>query len=167
MKNTIEHQGPVYRHDFGGAANDSAAGGLSNNISELVGFIHALRWARSPEGVDFDVCFRHDSKYAALVSCGVYRVKKNKALGTIAREEWKLTAAAKKAASKGMWIRHVKGHSKHHWNDVADKLAGDGNFKQLASCGPPRAAGARQQQRQPPDDHGEAIDFEPLVGGHS
>ena len=37
---------------------------------------------------------RHDSKYAALVSCGVYKAKKNKALVAIARDEWKLTAAA-------------------------------------------------------------------------
>ena len=90
---------------------------------------------------------RHDSKYAALVSCGVYKGKKNKALVAIARDEWKLTAASKKAFSKGLWIRHVKGHSNHEWNNVADKLAGDGNFKRRTHCGPPWTLG-------------------PLVGGH-
>ena len=92
-----------------------------------------------------------------------YKMKKNRPLATIAREEWKLTAAAKKAASKGMWIRHVKGHSKHTWNDVADKLAGDGNFKGLAYCGPPRARESRKRQRPQGDAPEPEVDFEPLV----
>ena len=72
-------------------------------------YIHALRYARTaPEARDKSICLRHDSKYAALVSCGVYKGKKNKALVAIARDEWKLTAASKKAFSKGLWIRHVK-----------------------------------------------------------
>ena len=54
---------------------------------------------------------------------------------------------SKKAFSKGLWIRHVKGHSNHEWNNVADKLAGDGNFKRRTHCGPPWTLG-------------------PLVGGH-
>ena len=41
-------------------------------------------------------------KRAALVSCGVYKGKKNKALVAIARDEWKLTAASKKAFIKGL-----------------------------------------------------------------
>ena len=69
----------------------------------------------------------------------MYKGKKNKALVAIARDEWKLTAASKKTLSKGLWIRHVKGHSNHPWNDVADKLAGDGNFQRLIYCGPPGA----------------------------
>ena len=96
------------------------------------------------------ICLRHDSKYAALVSCGMYKGKKNKALVAIARDEWKFTAASKKAFSKGLWIRHVKGHSNHEWNNVADKLAGDGNLKRgkrRTHCGPPWTLG-------------------PLVGGH-
>ena len=35
----------------------------------------------------------------------MYKGKKNKALVAIARDEWKLTAASKKASSKGLWIR--------------------------------------------------------------
>ena len=82
----------------------------------------------------------------------MYKGKKNKALVAIARDEWKLTAASKKTLSKGLWIRHVKGHSNHPWNDVADKLAGDGNFQRLTYCGPPGARSLR---------------LAPLVGGHS
>ena len=90
-------------------------------------------------------------------------MKKNKALAAIAREEWKLTAAAKKAAGKGMWIRHVKGHSKHEWNDVADKLAGDGNFKQLAYCGPPREREGRTRAQPQGGVPEPEVEFEPLV----
>ena len=123
--------------DFGGAVQNK-----TNDVAELVAFIHALRYARTaPEARDESICLRHDSKYAALVSCGVYKGKKNKALVAIARDEWKLTAASKKAFSKGLWIRHVKGHSNHEWNNVADKLAGDGNFKRRTHCGPPWTLG--------------------------
>ena len=42
------------------------------------------RWARTAlEARDKSICLRHDSKYAALVSCGVYKGKKNKALVAI------------------------------------------------------------------------------------
>ena len=64
-----EHQGPVDLGDFGGAVTQK-----TNNVSELVAFIHALRYARTaPEARDKSICLRHDSKYAALVSCGVYK----------------------------------------------------------------------------------------------
>ena len=35
----------------------------------------------------------------------------------MAQEEWKLTWEAKRGQ---LWIRHVKGHSDHEWNDMAD-----------------------------------------------
>ena len=35
---------------------------------------------------------------------GMYKGKKNKALVAIARDEWKLTAASKKAFSKGLSV---------------------------------------------------------------
>ena len=68
---------------------------------------------------------RHDSKYAALVSSGVWKgkSKKNNALVAVAQVEWRLTFAAKRGR---LWIRHVKGHSDHEWNDMADQLADDG-----------------------------------------
>ena len=95
--------------------------------------MHALRWARSPGVVHRPVCLRHDSVYAALVSCGVYKARKNKELVLHAQEEWKLTMKAKKGK---LWIRHVKGHSGHEWNDVADELADQGRRGQRR-YGPP------------------------------
>ena len=51
------------------------------------------------------------------------KAKKNKALVATAQKEWKLTYAAKQG---NMWMRHVKGHSNHEWNEVADELAKKG-----------------------------------------
>ena len=71
------------------------------------------------------MCLRHDSKYAALVSSGVWkgRSKKNRALVLMAQEAWKIAWKEKRGR---LWIRHVKGHSGHEWNDMADALAADG-----------------------------------------
>ena len=105
---------------------DHGAKHLTNNVAELTAFLHALRWARTaPEAQDKPVLMRHDSVYAALASAGVYKCRKrrNKALVEAAQEEWRLTMAAKKGK---LWIRHVKGHSGHEWNDAADSLADDG-----------------------------------------
>ena len=98
-------------------------------------FIHALRWARSPAAAARPIVMRYDSKYAALITTGVYKAKKNKRLVATAQAEWKLTHTAKQGK---LWMRHVKGHSGHEHNDEADRLA-------AAGCGgdwyygPPRA----------------------------
>ena len=63
------------------------------------------------------------SKYAALISAGVYKAKKNKSLVSFARDEWKLTHAAKRGK---LWMRHVKGHDGNEWNERADSLANRG-----------------------------------------
>ena len=71
-----------------------------------------------------------------MVTASVYKVRKRKnlALVTLAREEWKLTMVAKRGK---LWIRHVKGHSGNEWNDVADQqLADDGRHGKRCS-GPP------------------------------
>ena len=104
---------------------DEGATQATNNVAELSGFLHALRWARTGGGAGRPVCLRHDSKYAALVSSGVWkgRSKKNRALVLVAQEEWKLTWKEKRGR---LWIRHVKGHSGHEWNDMADALADEG-----------------------------------------
>ena len=67
--------------------------------------IHVLRWARAPANVAVPMVLRYDSKYAALITVGVYKAKKNKALVATAQKEWKLTYAAKQG---NMWMRHVK-----------------------------------------------------------
>ena len=86
----------------------------------LPGFIHALRYARKTPRA---VVLRYDSKYAALITVGVYKAKKNKQLVHAAQSEWKRTVAFKRGR---LWMRHVKGHSRHEWNDRADALANVG-----------------------------------------
>ena len=88
-------------------------------------------WARSPAVADKPILLRYDSKYGALITVGVYKAKKNKKLVKTAQDEWKLTHAAK--AGK-LWMRHVKGHSEHPWNEEADRLA-------KAGCGGQRHYG--------------------------
>lgn len=90
-----EHCGPIKLGELGTKL-------LSNNVAEVHAFLHALRWARSPAVVQRPICLRHDSVYAALVSCGVYKARKNKALVLHAQEEWKLTMKAKTGK---LWIR--------------------------------------------------------------
>ena len=63
---------------------------------------------------------RYDSKYAALITVGVYKAKQNKKLVTTAQAEWKRTYTMKPGT---LWMRHVKGHSDHPWNEEADRLA--------------------------------------------
>ena len=89
-------------------------------MAEVVAFIHALRFARKTPHA---VVMRYDSKYAALITTGVYKAKKNKRLVRIAQNEWKQTRLSKRGT---LWMRHVKGHSNHMWNDRADALANAG-----------------------------------------
>ena len=63
---------------------------------------------------------RYDSKYAALITTGVYKAKANKKLVATAQAEWKLTMKAKAGR---LWMRHVAAHSNHPWNEEADRLA--------------------------------------------
>ena len=79
------------------------------------------------------ICVRYDSKYAALVGSGVWKARANKAIASIARAEWDLTLRATRGR---LWLRHVKGHSDHVWNDTADRLADEGRQGREYS-GPP------------------------------
>ena len=99
---------------------------ISNNVAELLAFTKGLRWARThPSAAGRAIVMRYDSKYAALVSAGTWKAKKNRVLALQAQREWKLTAIAKRGQ---LWMRHVKGHSGHVWNDRADALADAGRF---------------------------------------
>ena len=64
----------------------------------------------------------------------VFKAKKNKRLVRIAQTEWKQTQNFKRGR---LWMRHVKGHSNHEWNDRADALA-------KAGCGGTVRFGAPQ-----------------------
>ena len=120
--NGHEHSGGIERHHHYAPIKigDEGTEKLTNNVAEVMAFIHALRWARAPENIDTPCVMRYDSKYAALITVGVYKAKKNKQLVAAAQAEWKLTYKAKPGK---LWMRHVKGHSDHEWNEVADDLA--------------------------------------------
>ena len=97
---------------------------LTNNTAELMAIVQALRHAReSPDLRGRPALIRYDSKYAALITCGVWRARSNKALASTAQAEW---ALARAATAGRLWLSHVKGHSNHEWNDRADRLADRG-----------------------------------------
>ena len=96
----------------------------TNNVAELVAFKEALTLVREhPELADLPTIMRYDSRYAALVGTSVWKAKSNKALAAAVWAEWKKTRDAKRGR---LYLRHVKAHSGHTWNDLADKLADDG-----------------------------------------
>ena len=82
----------------------------------------ALQWERR-YGNGRPAIMRYDSKYCAMLACGTWRARKNKKLAAVAREEWRELRAALKGL---LWLKHVKGHSGHKWNDRADALADAG-----------------------------------------
>ena len=95
----------------------------TNNAAELMGFTRALqeaarhRWLRGRP-----VCMRYDSAYAAMIASGTWRARKHKDAAEEARRAW---SHLRHALGGQLWMRHVKGHSNHEWNDWADKVAGE------------------------------------------
>ena len=94
--------------------------------------IEALRYARK-YGATQPCVVRYDSKYAAMITTSVWRARKNKGLAKEARAEWQQTFQALKG---NLWLKHVKGHSDHKWNDRADELADEGRCGKLRVAAP-------------------------------
>ena len=92
----------------------------TNNTGELTAILEALGWAtskRQPRAV-----IRYDSTYAANMTQGRWKPKRNKKLIRQCQEA--LDRAERQGCTVG-W-RHVKGHSGDRWNDRADRLADQG-----------------------------------------
>lgn len=112
----------------GGVANATVRT-TTNNVAELVAFTRGLTWAayhplaQQQPGIAHPVCMRYDSVYAAMIATGVWRAKKHKEMAAAARQAW---ATLMKRTRGRLWLKHVKGHSGHTWNDVADRLAEQG-----------------------------------------
>ena len=67
------------------------------------------------------VVLRYDSCYAALIASGSWKAHEHKALAKEARKAWDDLLASK--GDERLWLRHVKGHSRHTHNNTADSLA--------------------------------------------
>ena len=97
---------------------------LTNNTAELKAIVVALRHVRTcPTLRGRAALIRYDSKYAAMITTSVWRARKHKKLAAVARDEWQRARTALKGR---LWLKHVKGHSGHRWNDRADELADKG-----------------------------------------
>jgi ribonuclease HI len=93
----------------------------TNNLAELVAFTHGLRWARHTH--HGSVLMRYDSTfYAANIAAGLWKPKKHQAAAARAIKLW----ADVRRQRPNLWLKHVKGHSNHRWNNRADRLADAG-----------------------------------------
>ena len=58
-----------------------------------------------------------------MIVSGTLRTKQHKAMAEEARGAW---ITLKRVIGERLWMRHVKGHSGHPYNDIAEKLADAG-----------------------------------------
>ena len=95
----------------------------TNNTAELLGFTRALQWAaNSPHTSNprVPIIMRYDSCYAAMIASGTWKPHWHRALAAEAQAAW---AALRRQKGELLWLRHVRGHSRHRWNNRADYMA--------------------------------------------
>ena len=92
----------------------------TNNSSELLAFTRALQWARNSHLTQGKaiVC-RFDSAYASMIASGSWKARKHKALAAEAHAAW---TDLRKHTNNQLWTRHVRGHSRHRWNNRSRRL---------------------------------------------
>jgi len=92
----------------------------SNQTAELTAVAEALLWLRDFGSPGAAIIWA-DSEYAAKLATGQYSAKKNVKLAHKVQDLYKQVVGKRQ-----LEMRHVKGHSGHKWNDVADRLANQG-----------------------------------------
>ncbi|CAK0836482.1 unnamed protein product [Prorocentrum cordatum] len=90
----------------------------SNNTGELSAVCEALLWLRDHEHTGRPAVIFYDSKYAAMITMGVFNAQKNRLLAKVAVDLLKQVEKR-----RDIRLVHVKGHSGHRWNEAADRLA--------------------------------------------
>ena len=107
----------------------------TNNSAELLAFTRALQWARTDTQGGTPICMRYDSCYAAMVASSSWKAKAHKALAAEARTAW---LRLQQHTHNKLWLRHVRGHSNHEWNNIADTMANLGRSgKRVFKPAPP------------------------------
>ena len=124
---TVELFGPVVCETNGKGFLGAEVG--SNNTGELSAVCEALIYVRDMLD-NCEVCVYHDSTYAVNVITGEMKAKKNKAL-----VEKGATLLIEARMSCTVTFKHVKAHSGHQWNDLADALAKRGATGDVCDVG--------------------------------
>jgi ribonuclease HI len=119
----------------------------SNNTGELIGIAQALIWLRDVDAGQAQAAICFDSEYAARITQGIYRPKKNAELSRICQRLLKEEA---KRRAGGVKFIHVRGHSDDVGNDRADLLVQwgkeEGPYSRLREAEPETAVEAKERR---------------------
>ena len=92
----------------------------SNNTAELSAIVEALLFQLASPTIPASITFYYDSKWAANAVRGTHRPKRHKEMVSTARRLHFILA--ERTEIHWEWI---KGHTGNHYNEMADKLAGE------------------------------------------
>ena len=119
----------------------------SNNTGELIGIAQALIWLRDVDAGQAQAAICFDSEYAARITQGIYRPKKNAELSRICQRLLKEEA---KRRAGGVKFIHVRGHSDDVGNDRADLLVQwgkeEGPYSRLREAEPETVVEAKERR---------------------